>query len=828
MHPRRDSRLFAAAGGASSLRPIASRRWNDPEPTILRPRPLLKWGGLAPLIGVLVALVCFLGSLVPAVQVFELRTLDLRFQIRHALKGHLPEKAPSRASDVVLVFIGDDSIAEFGRWPWSWERHAEMVSILKQHGAKEVVFDVIFAEAPDDGSATSFAAVNRAAGNVFICSAFRDLWAADQQGNLLRGAGRIMPVAELASATAGVGHCNALPDADGITRRVPLMVRGSDGLVPSTALLAVLHRLGVSQDKVAIEPDRSLVIPVPDGRVIRVPLDDQGQTMVNFDGDIDSFEAYSFLQVFQSAIYPERAPVDLERFRGKTVLVGVTFTGNTDIRPTSLSKGYPLLCVLGTSMNNILREEFVVRWPLAVRLVLVLLLGGLAGWLTYLLRPAYSVLVTVLLMVSWAVGAAAVFRFSTIDIDLIAAETSLVAVYLVMTTIQYMYNRREKMRYIEYLKYMEDLVESSNDAIIGFDLDSTVIVWNRGAAKIFNQTEAAVEGGSWEILVAAPDREKVKATLDSVRETGESHALEVSGLRDGEPFPAAMSISPVKDSRWRIVGMSCICQDLTEKKKMIEMLIQSEKMAELGRLGSGIVHEIKNPLTSIMMMTGMILGMETVADKPRKYIGIIDQEAQRILRLCQNILSFARPKKPEMKPVNLNKIVEQTLSLVEYELKKNKVTLQLDLAQDEAMAMGDDEKLKQVFLNLIINAVHAMEGGGELEITTRTGVVGLPAVPEGYTAHTIGEMDGERTTIQFRDQGSGIPAALLDKVFEAFFSTKEEGKGTGLGLYITRNIILEHKGRLDVFTRAGKGTQFHIALPARARESAIAETGQAV
>ncbi len=88
-------------------------------------------------------------------------------------------------------------------------------------------------------------------------------------------------------------------------------------------------------------------------------------------------------------------------------------------------------------------------------------------------------------------------------------------------------------------------------------------------------------------------------------------------------------------------------------------------------------------------------------------------------------------------------------------------------------------------------------------------------------------MEGERTTIQFRDQGSGIPAGLLDKVFEAFFSTKEEGKGTGLGLYITRNIILEHKGRLDVFTRPGKGTHFHIALPARAKESADAETAQA-
>jgi PAS domain S-box-containing protein len=774
----------------------------------------------------LVALACFLLALVPAVEIFELRTLDIRFQVRHALREHLPEKPPDLKSDVVLVYIGDDSIAEFGRWPWSWERHADIVSILKQHGAKEIVFDVIFAEAPEDGSASSFAAVSRAAGNVFLCSAFRILQPGAREGQLLQGAGRIVPVAELSAAAAGIGHCNAMPDADGITRRIPLMIDAADGPVPSTALLSVLHHLGLDPKSVTVDPGRALVIPVPGRRPIRVPIDRTGQTMVNFNGDIDSFEAYSYLQVVQSALYPERAPVDLERFRGKTVLVGVTFAGNTDIRPTSLSRGYPLLCVLGTAMDNVIQDDFVVRWPVAVRLALVLLLGALAGWLTYLLRPVYSIVATLLLMGGWALGAFAIFRFGAVDVDLIAPESALVSVYLVMTTIQYMRNRREKMRYIEYLKYMEDLVESSNDAIIGFDSSGTIVIWNRGAAKIFGLGEAEAEGGSWEALVDEADRERVRAALEDARATGESHSLEVGGRRRGESFPVAMGISPVKDSRRTIVGLSCICQDLTERKKMIELLIQSEKMAEIGRLGSGIVHEIKNPLTSIMMLTGMVLGMENLTEKPRKYIAIIDQEAQRILRLCQNILSYARPKKPEMKPVDLNKIVEETLSLVEYELKKNKVTLRLDLAPGEAVAMGDDEKLKQVFLNLIINAVHAMEGGGDLEIVTRMHETAPPAPPEGFTVHTIGELEGERTVIQFRDHGTGIPSELLDKVFEAFFSTKAEGKGTGLGLYITRNIVLEHKGRLDVFTRPGKGTQFHIAIPAQPGEAPHVEPEQ--
>jgi two-component system NtrC family sensor kinase len=260
--------------------------------------------------------------------------------------------------------------------------------------------------------------------------------------------------------------------------------------------------------------------------------------------------------------------------------------------------------------------------------------------------------------------------------------------------------------------------------------------------------------------------------------------------------------------------MSLIAQDLSEKKKMIEMLVQSEKLAEIGRMGSGIVHEIKNPLTSIMMMSSILTSDEQLPPKAIKYADIIEKESQRILRLSKNILSFARPQKPEMKAADLNGILDETLELVEYELKKAKVEVNREFQGDLPPVRGDQEKLKQVFLNIITNAAHAMEGGGGLRVSTAGPAALLEESRPEWHRCEVGEIEqGELAAAQIEDGGPGMPAEVVEKIFEPFFSTKAEGKGTGLGLYISRNIVMEHHGRIAVESREGEGTVFTIFLP---------------
>jgi signal transduction histidine kinase len=258
------------------------------------------------------------------------------------------------------------------------------------------------------------------------------------------------------------------------------------------------------------------------------------------------------------------------------------------------------------------------------------------------------------------------------------------------------------------------------------------------------------------------------------------------------------------------------------KKAMMEMLVRSEKLADLGRLGSGIVHEIKNPLTSIVMLSEMVAADASLAERNRRYLGIIGQEAQRILRLCQNLLSLSRPSRPEMQEVELNRLVENTLALVGYELKKHKIETVLDLEEGGVTALGDPEKLTQVILNLAINGAHSMTEGGRLTITTRRSAPTAARVPAGHHCLRLGEASGSRgVLLSVRDEGCGIAPEVLERIFEPFFSTKGEGSGTGLGLYVTRNIILDHHGTLTVLTRPGTGTLFRITLarPPRRRRN---------
>jgi len=170
-----------------------------------------------------------------------------------------------------------------------------------------------------------------------------------------------------------------------------------------------------------------------------------------------------------------------------------------------------------------------------------------------------------------------------------------------------------------------------------------------------------------------------------------------------------------------------------------------------------------------------------------------------------------------MRAVDVNRVLEDTLGLVEYELKKGKVEAELALARDAPPAWGDGEKLKQVVLNLVVNATHAMPEGGRLEVRT-FGPGAAPAATPGdgdrWSSVAVGEAPaGPVLNIQIADHGTGIQPGTLASIFEPFFSTKGEGKGTGLGLYIARNIILEHRGRMEVASATGQGTVFTITLP---------------
>jgi two-component system NtrC family sensor kinase len=235
-----------------------------------------------------------------------------------------------------------------------------------------------------------------------------------------------------------------------------------------------------------------------------------------------------------------------------------------------------------------------------------------------------------------------------------------------------------------------------------------------------------------------------------------------------------------------------------------EQLLQSEKMAAVGQLISGVAHELNNPLTAILGYSQLLESSEHVSPRGAEYVGKLYKQAQRTHRIVQNLLSFARQQKPQRRPVLLNQILEDTLVLREYDLKLNNISVYREYDPSLAEAAGDTHQLQQVFLNILNNAVDAiLEESGRGDIWIRTAAT------------------GSQLLVEITDSGPGVQDPL--KVFDPFYTTKPVGKGTGLGLSICYGIIKEHGGEISVRNAPPRGATFTISLPVLLSESQSAK-----
>lgn len=253
---------------------------------------------------------------------------------------------------------------------------------------------------------------------------------------------------------------------------------------------------------------------------------------------------------------------------------------------------------------------------------------------------------------------------------------------------------------------------------------------------------------------------------------------------------------PVVDSDGHPVGWLEMYRDVTADRQMPSKLIQTEKMAALGQLVSGIAHELNNPLTAIMGYGQLLLG-HGLAPAQLSEARNIYQEAERARRIVKNLLYFARENNPERTRVDLNEIVERTLALRSYELKVENIVVECDLAKDLPNTMADPFQLQQVVLNLLVNAEQALlqgRGHGRVAIRTRRLAAG-------------------QIRLEVSDDGPGIPPEIASRIFDPFFTTKPPGVGTGLGLSIVYGIVHQHGGEVTFESRPRGGAKFIVELP---------------
>ena len=275
-------------------------------------------------------------------------------------------------------------------------------------------------------------------------------------------------------------------------------------------------------------------------------------------------------------------------------------------------------------------------------------------------------------------------------------------------------------------------------------------------------------------------------------------------------------------------------------KQAQEELIRTEKLASIGRIAAGIAHEVGNPLGAILGYTGILQKEGMNQEEARDYLKRIEKEIERINRIVRELLDFARPSKFEIKALQVNKILESTLSLLSYQKNFKNIETELDMQPDLPLVKGDESQLSQVFINIILNAVDAMPEGGILRIQTATHVVENPEterLPGIYSRRRKNDpiesdyshmrkadplaalvrrfWEGNRLVrIRISDTGTGIKKEDLENIFDPFFTTKAPDKGTGLGLSISLRIIESLGGEIKVESEVGKGTAFEVYFPA--------------
>ncbi|MCB0378869.1 MAG: PAS domain-containing protein [Bdellovibrionales bacterium] len=343
---------------------------------------------------------------------------------------------------------------------------------------------------------------------------------------------------------------------------------------------------------------------------------------------------------------------------------------------------------------------------------------------------------------------------------------------------------QEKSRDVRALKNLNELILANmNSGLITVDSQGVVLQNNPAAAKILGAKSMNFSGQPIESVFP-----KIRSHLDQKQE----NSVDLSHRREGEKRMLRVQMAQLKDSKGEIQGQVISFQDETLLRSLEKRVRQSEKMAAIGQLAAGIAHEIRNPLAGISGSIQLMQAQDSDSEESGKLMNIVTREIDRLNNLITEFLDYARPEAPLEDRVNIAKLIEEILEFSDLGNAQKQVIKECHF-QDNLIIQGNRDKLKQAFLNIIVNAYQSMEEreNPRFEVSV-----------DSY---------GEGLLVKFRDNGCGIEEKSLSRIFEPFHTTKH--KGTGLGLAITHSIIESHGAEIQVESKVGEGSEFKIYFP---------------
>jgi len=350
----------------------------------------------------------------------------------------------------------------------------------------------------------------------------------------------------------------------------------------------------------------------------------------------------------------------------------------------------------------------------------------------------------------------------------------------------------QKAVQVERLKdFSENIVESLRIGVVTTDMDGRVESWNTQLEALLDVPKSDALGRKLDEALPAELAREIAAHAPGDHVSGiYKHYVHT---RAGRHIVVNASIAPLLSKDGAQLGRLVLLDDITQRARLEDQLVQTEKLTSLGLLAAGVAHEVNTPLAVISNYIQM-LAKQIPADDPRqKTIERIVKQTFRASEIVNNLLNFSRIGGAQAVEVDLNSIVEETLTLVQHPFKTAHIAVAKKYAEPLPSILGSTTRLQQVFLNLFMNARDAMPSGGMLEVRT---------------AAFNGSVE-----IEVTDTGAGIPPEHLHRIFDPFFTTKATGRGTGLGLSVSYGIIKEHAGKVDVRSTPGKGTSFRLEFP---------------
>ena len=359
----------------------------------------------------------------------------------------------------------------------------------------------------------------------------------------------------------------------------------------------------------------------------------------------------------------------------------------------------------------------------------------------------------------------------------------------------------------EQLREQAALLDHATDAIIVQDLDGMVLYWNQGAERMYGWLAEEAKGRNVRDLYYKENLSQYRAAKGALLENGQWFGEIRQRTKDGTEIIAEGHWTLVPEETGKPKSMFAINTDITERKKLEAQFLRAQRMESIGALAAGIAHNLGNLLSPILLAIQM-LKRKFTDEESQHMLAILQINAERGGEMIRQVLEFARGIEGERIELQPTHLIKEVAKILESTFPKS-IAIKVSIAKDLSPIVGDATQMHQVLMNLCVNARDAMPKGGNLTIKAEN-----IYLDENYARMHFDAKQGHYIMISVGDTGTGMSPEVIEKIYEPFFTTKEQGKGTGLGLPSIRGIVKGHGGFIDVYSEVGKGTEFKIYIPA--------------